>query len=79
MLDTISARSLHLHSLRSLLADLVSGQAVGLEGKQPFSLASLEARALLDWYRKNEGTSSKNVTVDVLWQLLTAAEQILHS
>jgi hypothetical protein len=75
MLDTISARSLHLHSLRSLLADLVSGQAVGLEGKQPFSLASLEARALLDWYRKNEGTWSKNVTVDVLWQLLTAAEQ----
>lgn len=57
MLDTADVRSLHLHSLDSLLADLVSGRPVGLDadGTRRFALGTDEARSLLDWYRRGTG------------------------
>ena len=70
---TGSGRSLHLHSLTSLLADLVSGRAVGLgEDNGSFALGSPEARALLDWYRLNQAVWSKNVARKQLTQLIDA-------
>jgi hypothetical protein len=77
MLDVLAVRPLHLHSLSSLLADLVSGRSVGLDKdvKRTFALESVEARALLDWYRTNKGAWSKNVTGEVMSALVNAATQ----
>lgn len=44
-------RSLHLHTLDSLLADLVSGRPVLVDGKA-FSLEGHRARSGLQWYRQ---------------------------
>ncbi|MBY6262011.1 hypothetical protein EI613_08765 [Azospirillum sp. 412522] len=77
MLDTADARSLHLHSLDSLLADLVSGRPVGLDadGMRRFALQTAEARALLDWYWRNRPTWSKAVGKELLPLLVEAAAQ----
>ncbi len=77
MLDAAEIRSLHLHSLDSLLADLVSGHPVGMDadGRHRFALESDEARALLDWYRKNRPAWSKPVASELLPLLMTAAAQ----
>ena len=44
-------RSLHLHTLDSLCADLISAREVGV-GKDDtsFTLNSVAARAVLNWY-----------------------------
>jgi hypothetical protein len=50
-METLKPRSLHLHTLDSLCADLISARAVGV-GKDdiPFTLNSDAARAVLSWY-----------------------------
>ncbi len=50
-METSKPRSLHLHTLDSLCADLISARAVGV-GKDdaPFALNSDAARAVLNWY-----------------------------
>ena len=77
MLDTADVRSLHLHSLDSLLVDLVSGRPVGLDadGTRRFALGTDEARALLDWYRRNRPVWSKAVAKDLLPLQVDAAAQ----
>lgn len=77
MLDAADIRSLHLHSLDSLLADLVSGRPVGLDadGTRRFTLESDEARTLLDWYRRNRTAWSKAVAKELLPLLVDAAAQ----
>jgi hypothetical protein len=50
-METSKSRSLHLHTLDSLCADLISARPVGV-GKDdtPFTLDSKAARAVLNWY-----------------------------
>lgn len=45
-------RPLHLHTLESLTANLVSGRPVLLASGQPFALQDERARSALQWYRK---------------------------
>ena len=77
MLDAAEVRSLHFHSLDSLLTDLVSGRPVGLDadGTRRFAMPSSEARALLDWYRRNRTICSKPVAKELLPLLVDAAAQ----
>ena len=46
------ARSLHLHTLDSLLSDLVSGRAIVVGGNGLYALPDDRTRSALDWYRK---------------------------
>ncbi len=46
------ARSLHLHTLDSLLSDLVSGRAIVVGDDQLYALPDDRTRSALDWYRK---------------------------
>lgn len=56
-------RSLHLHTLESLCADLISGRAVGVgKTNEPFTLGTIEARSVLQWYFRNRTKWSGNVT-----------------
>jgi hypothetical protein len=46
------SRSLHLHTLDSLIADLVSGRPVQAGATERFVLPDERTRSALDWYRK---------------------------
>ena len=46
------SRSLHLHSIDSLIADLVSGRPVETAAGEPFILPDARTRSALEWYRK---------------------------
>lgn len=46
------ARSLHLHTLDSLLSDLVSGRAIVVGDNEQYALPDDPTRSALDWYRK---------------------------
>ena len=45
-------RSLHLHTLDSLIVDLVSGRAVQTGARERFVLPDERTRSALEWYRK---------------------------
>jgi len=45
-------RSLHLHTLDSLITDLVSGRPVLTGAAKEFALQDERTRSALDWYRK---------------------------
>lgn len=50
-METSKPRSLHLHTLDSLCADLISARAVGVgKNDTPFTLNSDAARSVLSWY-----------------------------
>ena len=46
------SRSLHLHTLASLVADLASGRPVVTKSGGHFVLSDARSRSALDWYRK---------------------------
>jgi hypothetical protein len=46
------SRSLHLHTLDSLIADLVSGRPVQTGAGERFVLSDDRTRSALEWYRK---------------------------
>ncbi len=46
------SRSLHLHTLDSLIADLVSGRPIETAAGEPFVLPDDRTRSALEWYRK---------------------------
>lgn len=55
-------RPLHLHTVESLCADLISGRAVGVGvNNEGFELASDHARSVLQWYVANRGKWAGNV------------------
>lgn len=51
-MPTPESRSLHLHTLDSLIADLVSGRPVQTGAGEPFVLPDERTRSTLEWYRK---------------------------
>ena len=45
------SRSLHLHTLESLVADLISGRSVQTAASESFALPDDRSRSALEWYR----------------------------
>lgn len=61
--DTAPApRAIHLLTIDALLADLIGGRAVALGGDDELAMASDDARAVLDWYRRNRGRWQANLS-----------------
>ncbi|MES3043993.1 ATP-binding protein [Sphingomonas faeni] len=60
--DTSTPRDIHLLTTDALLADLIGGRAVALGGGEQLALASDDARAVLDWYRRNRGKWAGNLS-----------------
>lgn len=60
--DTGAPRDIHLLTTDALLADLIGGRAVALGGGRQLALASDDARAVLDWYRRNRGKWAGNLS-----------------
>ena len=59
---TVQVRPLHLHTVDTLCADLVSGRAVGVgTGSEQFGLPSAHARSVLQWYVANRAKWAGNV------------------
>ncbi len=53
---------LKIHTLATLLDELVSGRAVLIDdGGREFSLTSVETRSILDWYRQHRDKWARNV------------------
>lgn len=57
-------RSLHLHTLESLIGDLVSGRPIRTGENESFLLPDEPTRSALEWYRKN-GASAWTASVSV--------------
>ena len=51
--DRSAPRDIHLLTADTLLTDLVGGRAVAVGGGNLLSIESDDARAILDWYRRN--------------------------
>lgn len=51
-MSEFNSRSLHLHTLDSLIADLVSGRPVDTTAGESFVLTDDRSRSALEWYRK---------------------------
>lgn len=62
MAGTPASRDIHLLTIDALLADLIGGRAVALGGGEQLTLASDDARAVLDWYRRNRGKWQVNLS-----------------
>jgi hypothetical protein len=60
--DASAPRDIHLLTTDALLAELVDGRAVAVGGGELLSLDSDNVRAVLDWYRRNRGKWSGNLT-----------------
>lgn len=60
--ETAPPRDIHLLTTDALLADLVGGRAVALGGGEELALESDDARAVLDWYRRNRGKWQSNLS-----------------
>jgi len=53
----VNSRPLHLHTLDSLMADLVSGRPIETNNQDTFILQDQRTRSALDWYRKKGGAA----------------------
>jgi len=60
--DRRTARDIHLLTTDVLLAVLIGGQAVAVRAGERLWLNSDDARAVLDWYRRNAGKWAGNLT-----------------
>ncbi len=62
MLDEPTVRPLHLHTIESLCAELVSGRPVGVGAENnSYALKSKTSRSILAWYRNNRAKWAGNV------------------
>ncbi len=60
--DTGAPRDINLLTTDALLADLIGGRAVALGGGEQLAFGSDDARAVLDWYRRNRGKWAGNLS-----------------
>lgn len=60
--DTRAPRDIHLLTTDVLLAELIGGRAVSLGASEELALESDDARAVLDWYRRNRGRWQANLS-----------------
>ncbi|MES0001837.1 AAA family ATPase [Mesorhizobium sp. M0051] len=61
-IDGLNARALHLHTIDSLVADLITGVPVLIEGARRFSLPDTATRSALGWYQ-NRGPATWSADV----------------
>ncbi|QND62113.1 AAA family ATPase [Mesorhizobium huakuii] len=61
-MDGLNARALHLHTIDSLVADLIAGIPVLIEGARTFSLPDAATRSALAWYQ-NRGPAAWSADV----------------
>jgi hypothetical protein len=67
------SRSLHLHTLDSLIADLVSGRSIQVGPSELFELSDERTRSTLDWYRKKGAAAwTANVSTEHCESLVDA-------
>lgn len=66
------ARDIHLLTTEGVLADLVSGREILVSGKDPFSLATDDSRAVLGWYRYNGDRWAANQRADDIDAIIDA-------
>jgi hypothetical protein len=60
--EKTQVKALHLHTLDSLCADLISARPVGVgQDDAPFTLASDAARSVLNWYHRHKNKWAGNV------------------
>ena len=72
-MSEVESRPLHLHTLDSLVADLVSGRSVLTGDGETFALPDDRTRSALEWYHKKGATSwSANVTAQLGEDLVDA-------
>ncbi|WP_438382544.1 AAA family ATPase [Asaia sp. BMEF1] len=57
-------RGIHFLTIDALLADLIGGRVVALGEGEEFALVSDDARAVLDWYRRNRGRWQSNLSAN---------------
>jgi hypothetical protein len=60
--DTGVPRDIHLLTTDALLADLIGERTVALGDSEQLALASDDARSVIDWYRRNRGKWSGNLS-----------------
>ncbi|GGI31241.1 MULTISPECIES: hypothetical protein [Bradyrhizobium] len=60
--DSPAPRDIHLLTTDTLLADLIGGRAVAVAAGDHLSIDSDDARAVLDWYRRNRGKWAGNLS-----------------
>jgi hypothetical protein len=69
----LEPRSLHLHTLDSLLADLIAGRSVQTRKGELFSLSNEAARSALDWYRRRgKDAWPANINLQILEDFVDA-------
>ncbi len=67
--------ALHLHTLESLLRELISGRGVLLgDGDGLYTLKDKETRAILDWFLQNRGDWTKNANDQDSWAIVQATK-----
>jgi hypothetical protein len=65
---------LHLHTVESLCADLISGRSLGVGPEnEPFKLQAVGSRGILNWYRQNQKKWSAQIPEKDLEMIVDAA------
>jgi recombinational DNA repair ATPase RecF len=68
-------RPLHLHTLDTLIADLVSGRKIAVDENETFGLSSNRSRSALKWYQnKGEDRWSGNISQPIGEELVSAIQ-----
>lgn len=76
--DSVGVKPLHLHSIESLLAELIGGSAVGVgTAGESFALAEMPSRAVLAWYAKNRGKWAESVKFHDIEAIVASVGQTL--
>lgn len=74
MTEEFAARPLHLHTVESVCADLISGRPVGVGVENTsYKLESASSRSILEWYRVNRGKWAGNVMGGDIEAIVNAA------
>lgn len=78
MVNEVNVKPLHLHSVESLLAELIGGGAVGVgSAGESFSLPDPASRAVLGWYARNRLKWAGNVTLPDIEAIVASPAQTL--
>ncbi|MFO6419256.1 AAA family ATPase [Hylemonella sp. W303a] len=76
--DKSSVKPLHIHSIESLLTELIGGGAVGVGPiGETFSLPDAASRAVLGWYAKNRPKWASNVMLSDIEAIVASPSQAL--
>lgn len=73
-------RPLHLHTVDTILNDLVGGYSIGVgESNTEYSIEGEHARSILNWYMHNRNLWTKQLNATVAMQVANASQATLPS